>query len=293
MWVLLALLSAVFSSLYYLSAQNIKMDANTFMVYRGWLVAAMLLPILILNPIKFPPMFYFMALIQGAVSAYIDYVSFGLNKKYGSETVGSITPLTVVIVFAMWCFIDTDLLVTYWKNPLQTGVIFFSCAGVAFAINRYHQVEFTRQAFYKILPLLLLISLVIVLSKLVMNYSSDRPILAVLWQNFIIAAVIGIVHLGVYRHKKLSVKNLILPKNLFKGLIFLYAVGVCVLKTLAIYYAQNPAYVSALAYTSIIWVIIFSHSFRIFKFNTTSEQAAIKWKILFLVSVVMLILATH
>lgn len=46
MWVVLALLSAVLSAIYYLSAQNIKLDANTFMVYRGWIVALLLLPLL-------------------------------------------------------------------------------------------------------------------------------------------------------------------------------------------------------------------------------------------------------
>lgn len=49
MWAVLALLSAILSAVYYLSAQNIKLDANTFMVYRGALVALLLLPVLAFN----------------------------------------------------------------------------------------------------------------------------------------------------------------------------------------------------------------------------------------------------
>lgn len=65
MWVVLALLSAVLSAIYYLSAQNIKLDVNTFMVYRGWIVALLLLPLLAFNPVIFSNAFYIMAICQG------------------------------------------------------------------------------------------------------------------------------------------------------------------------------------------------------------------------------------
>ena len=54
MWAVLALLSAILSAVYYLSAQNIKLDANTFMVYRGVLTALLLLPVLAFNLVVFP-----------------------------------------------------------------------------------------------------------------------------------------------------------------------------------------------------------------------------------------------
>lgn len=293
MWAFLALLSAILSAVYYLSAQNIKLDANTFMVYRGALVALLLLPVLAFNLVVFPYVFYIMAICQGMIAAAVDYAVFGINQKYGSETVSSITPLSVIIVFVMWCFIDSGLLGQYWQNPWRSGAIFISCAGAVLALNRYHQVAFTRQAFYKLLPLLLLTSSFTVLSKMVMNYAVQMPLWGALWQSFIIAAVVAAVHLTVYCKKNLPLKNLVLPQNLLKGLIFVYMIGFFSLKSLAFYYAQNPAYVAVLAYTSLFWVMLLSRGVKAFKFNNTDKQAAAKWKILFLAAVLVLILASN
>ena len=292
MWVVLALLSAILSAVYYLSAQNIKLDANTFMVYRGALVALLLLPVLMFNPAVFPRVFYVMAILQGLIAAVVDYAVFGINQKYGSETVSSITPLSVLIVFVMWCFIDVGLLEQYRQSLWRSVAIVISCLGAVLALNRYHQVAFTRQAFYRLLPLLLLTSAFAVLSKTVMNYAASMPIWGALWQSFIIAAVVGAVHLAIYRKKNLPLKNLMLPQNLLKGLIFIYMIGFLGLKSLAFYYAQNPAYVAVLAYTSLFWVMLLSRGVKAFKFNNNDEQAAAKWKILFLASVLVLILAT-
>lgn len=292
MWAVLALLSAILSAVYYLSAQNIKLDANTFMVYRGCAVALFLLPVLMFNPAAFPRAFYVMAIVQGLIAATVDYAVFGINQKYGSETVSSITPLSVIIVFVMWCFIDAGLLKQYWQSPWRSGVIFISCAGAVLALNRYHRVAFTRQALYKLLPLLLLTSAFAVLSKTVMDYASSMPIWGALWQSFIIAAVVGVVHLAIYYKKQFPLKNLVLPQNLLKGLIFIYMIGFLSLKSLAFYYAQNPAYVAVLTYTSMFWVMLLSRGVKAFKFNNPHEQASARWKLLFLVSILVLILAT-
>ncbi len=293
MWVVLALLSAVLSAIYYLSAQNIKLDANTFMVYRGILVALLLFPVLMFNPVAFPRAFYVMAITQGLIAATLDYAVFGINKNYGSETVSSIMPLSVIIVFVMWCFIDVSLLKQYWQSPWRSGVIVMSCAGAVLALNRYHRVAFTRQALYKLLPLLLLTSAFTILSKMVMNQMTSTPLWGALWQSFIISAVVAVVHLAIYCKKRLSLKNLILPQNLLRGLIFIYMIGFLSVKSLAFYYAQNPAYVAVLAYTSLFWVMLFGRKFKVFKFNKPDEQTAVGWKILFLVSVLVLILAVN
>ena len=292
MWVVLALMSAILSAVYYLSAQNIKLDANTFMVYRGALVALLLLPVLMFNPVVFPRVFYVMAIAQGLIAATVDYAVFGINQKYGSETVSSITPLAVIIVFVMWCFIDVGLLKQYWQSPWRSGVIVMSCLGAVLALNRYHRVAFTRQALYRLLPLLLLTSAFAVLSKMLIDYAASMPVWGALWQSFMIAAVVAVVHLAIYCKKRLPFKNLILPQNLLKGLIFIYMIGFFSLKSLAFYYAQNPAYVAVLAYTSLFWVMLFGRKFKVFKFNKPDEQTAAGWKILFLVSVLALILAT-
>jgi len=293
MWVVFALAAAILSAIYCLSAQNIKINANIFMVYRGWIFVILLFPILILKPVVFPVNFYIMSVVQGVISAYVDYVVFKINQQYGSETVSSILPFSVIITFIIWCFLDPALVETYVQNPMQTTMIIVAFAGFILALTQYYKISFTKEALYKLIPILILCSSVVVLDKSIMNYSSETPLMCAYWRSFIAGLVVGIVYLIIYVKNRFPLKDLILKDNLFKSLILLFTLFAIISKNLAMYYTQNPAYVSALAYTSLIWVMIFGRYFKIFKFHSSRKQVSRKWKILFLCSIILLILVSH
>ena len=293
MWILFALITSIVNAFYYLSIQNAKINANVFMVYRGFLVVLMLLPVIVFFPVKFNFVFYLMSILQGIIVAYTDYLCFRINKNYGSETVSSITPLTVVIVFLLWCFISPDTVLNYLNQPLKTFFIICALLGVVWALLNYRKTPLTKKAFVLLIPVLFLSSATSILNKLIMTHSGENPLLSACWRVFILSTIIGIVHMSIYVKKKLPLKELIDIKMLYKGKVFILLIVALVCKSLAMLYTQNPAYVSCIVYLTSIWIMILSSTFAIFKFKKQQKQVQKKYEILFIVSIIMLILATH
>lgn len=293
MWILFALITSIANAFYYLSLQNAKINANAFMVYRGFIVVLMLLPVVLYFPVKFDLIFYLMSILQGVIVAYADYLCFKINKNYGSETVSSITPLTVVIVFVLWCFISPDIILNYLNHPIKTVFIIFALLGVVWALLNYRKAPLTKKAFVYLIPVLFLSSVVSILNKLIMTYSGENPLLSACWRVLILSLIIGVVHTSVYIKKKLPLKDLVDTKMLYKGKVFILLIIALVCKSLAMLYTQNPAYVSCIVYLTSIWIMILSSVFSVFKFKKHKKQTQKRYEVLFIVSIIVLILATH
>ena len=293
MWVLFALTASILNAFYYLVIQNTKINANLFMVSRSFVTIILLLPILIFYPVKFSLNFYLMTVLQGCIFSYTDYLSFRINKNYGSETVSSITPLTVIFVFIAWCFISPDTVVKYTENPVKSFGIVCALLGVVYALINYHKTPLTKKAFWLLIPVLCLISTTSVLNKLIMQYSGENPVLCACWRVFILTLTIGTIHLLIYKKKKLPIKAVFNIKNILRSSIFVIPLVVAILKSLAMLYTLNPAYVSCIVYLTIFWIILLSHCFRSLKFKKNHKLVAKKYEILFILSIIALILLTR
>lgn len=293
MWVLFSLISSIANAFYYLSIQNAKINANIFMVYRGFLIVALLLPLIIFYPVTFSSTFYIMSILQGIIVAYTDYLCFKINKNFGSETVSSITPLTVVIVFVLWCFISPSVVFDYINSPVKTFFIICSLLGVTFALINYRKTALTKKAFIYLIPVLFLSSIISILNKLIMSHSGENPILCAYWRILILSLIIGIAHIHIYVKKGLLLNALVNVKTLYKGKVFILLIIALVFKSLAMLYTQNPAYVSCIVYLTSIWIMIFSNIFPFLKFKKHEKQAKKKYEILFIISIIVLILSTR
>lgn len=293
MWVILSLLSAAISAIYHLTLQNIKLERHIFMIYRGIIPVFALLPIVLLNPILFQKNFYLLALIQGCASAYGDYLAFKINKKYGSEVICSITPFSIILTFILWCLIDFDTIQKYLNNTTDTMLIFLSFSGIIISLMNYMKNNFTYAALIAMFPLLLLSSCIAVLSKSVMSYSAGNLIVSASQNLLITSFIIALIHLIIYKKNNKSFKKIFLLKNIIRGSVLLLLVLFVIIKFIAMYYAFNPAYVSCLYYTMILWVIFFSKNFSVFRFAQSKNQGERKWKLLFISSVILLILVTN
>ena len=293
MWVLFALAASVLNAFYYLSIQNAKINANVFMVYRGFMVVLFLLPVLLFFPARFSPNFYLMSALQGCIVAYTDYLSFRVNKNYGSETVSSITPLSVIIVFVAWCFINPATFFKYLDNPIKSFFIVCSLLGVVWALLNYRKTPLTKKAFLLLIPVLILSSTISILNKLIMSYSGENPVLCACWRVLILSSIIGVVHLYIYTKKKLPIRALFELKNIQKGCVLILLLTVLVLKSLAMLYTLNPAYVSCIVYLTAVWIMVLSYQFNTLKFKRQHRQSSKKYEIVFIVSVIALILLTH
>ena len=292
MWIILALIGALVVALYHLYTQNMRLDGNVFMIYRGITIVALLSPFLILNPMLFSGRLYMMAFLQAIVACYSDYLAYKVNRRCGAETVSSIIPFSVIITFFMWCMIEPSIIFKYIQTPIKTFVIILSLVGVAYALQKYYAVKLSRHAMINLLPILILSSMIAVLNKLIMNEGNEHQIIKATQLAWIVSFVISVVHLGLYLKKKQKISKLFVRKNIQNSFVFVLLMIGIILRTLAIDKAQNPAYVSCLVYTSLIWVMIFGKYIKFFRFRYKDIQVAKRWKLLFVFSVITLILCT-
>lgn len=296
-WLLFALLTSIVSALYYLSTQNIKINANAFMVYRGWFLVIILLPILgfyLFFTSSYPPLeFYVMSLLQGGIVAYTDYLSFRVNKNYGAETVSSIVPCSAIMVFFMWCIINPEIIGHYLENPLQTICIITSLLGTTIALLNYKRVRLAKKALLFLIPVLFLSSTISILNKQIMSYSADNKWLCACLRVWIVSLIIGTIHLRIYIKKGYKIRELFDFNNIKKSFIFVLLLLLMVFKSLAMFYADNPAYVSCIVYTSLIWVIFFGRYIPVLKFHRTKVLIQKKWEFLLIASVILLVLTTR
>ena len=210
-WVVYALCAAITGAIYNLTAQNIKLNRNVFMIYRGIIPMFVLWPFIAFFWIDFGFVFVMVSILQGFISAYIDFLAFSINKKYGSEIISAITPFSVIVTFFLWCAITPTVMVGYAQNVFQFCLILMAIFGVLFSLFQYHHVEFTQKAFVKMLPVVLLSGTFAVLNKIVMNHSVTNQLACACQNVFVSSTVVGIIHLYRYQKKSLSLKNLILP----------------------------------------------------------------------------------
>ena len=169
----------------------------------------------------------------------------------------------------------------------------FNVFGVIWALLNYRKTPQTKEAFVSLIPVLFLSSMIAILNKLIMSYSGENPLLSACWRVFILSFIIGCVHICLYIKKKQPLKALIDVKTLCKGSILILLITALVCKSLAMLYTQNPAYVSCIVYLTSVWIMLFSYIFPFFELKKQNEQVHKKYEILFIVSIILLILATH
>ena len=293
MWVLYALAASIVNAIYYIFNQNVRLQHSVFMIYRGILVALMVLPVcLIYKPIE-AWQFYAISVVQGLIISYNDLKSFKGYKKYGAENVGSVGPLSVAFVFFFWCLLEPLIILKYCQAPIKTFFILLALFGIIYALMQYRKVKLTKEVFMYMLPVILLSAVISISNKKIMYYADDSLYGLCYWRIFISSLVVGCVHMVIYIAQKQPLPDLIKKENLSKTLFLILMPASMLLRNMAMYYTENPSYVSAVVYTSLLWVMFINRSFHFIHFKRVYLQIEKKWVLLMLASIITLILATN
>ena len=293
MWVLYALAASVVNAIYSICLQNVRLPAPVFMIYRGFIVALMVLPFLFCFEVIGAWQFYAIAIMQGLIVAYSDYATLNANRRYGAETVNSILPINVASTFILWCVIEPAIIYTYLHNPIKTAGIVVSMFGICYALSKYRRVKVTSEAFFYLIPVIISGSLIAVSNKTIMNYASNSLFGLCFWRIFVSSLTIGAVHLAVGLKNKLPMKTLVDKENLLK-IWFLILMPMSMLcRNMAMFYADNPSYVSSIVQTSLLWIIFFNRCMPFIRFKRMYIQIEKKWAFLILICAIILIVSTN
>lgn len=293
MWVIFAITASIVNAIYYICNQNIRLKPLDFMIYRGGVVALMVAPILLFyEPIR-AWQFYAIAITQGIITAYSDLKSFKANRKYGAETVASIVPMNVSFTFVIWCVIEPIIILQYAESPLRSLLIVMAISGIVYALTKYRRVKITKEAFIYLSPVIICGSFIAIFNKTIMSYAQTSLWGLCFWRIFVTSTVVWIIHSFIYIRRKNKIGKLLNKDNLSKCWIFAFMPVSMLCRNMAMFYADNPSYVSALVQISLIWVMFFNRYLCFIPFKKMCMKMEKKWALLMLVSVIVLILATQ
>lgn len=293
MWVLFALMASIVNAIYYIGNQNIRLQPSVFMIYRGIVVALMAFPFLFFYDVIGAWQFYVIAVFQGCITAYNDFATLKANRKYGAETVNSITPMNVGLIFMIWCLIEPVILLKYLESPIKSIMIVLSMCGIVFALMQYRKVKMTKEAFVYLLPIMFLGAMISIFNKTIMAYAADSLYGLCFWRIFVSSLTVGIIHIVVYATRKRPFKVLFEKENLIRVWIFIFMPISMLCRNMAMFGAENPSYVTSIVQTSLLWIMFFNRYVNFIEFKKVCMKMEKKWAFLMLVSVIVLILATN
>ena len=292
MWFIFAVLTSICYATYYLCNQNSKLNANIFIVYRGFVAALAVLPFTLFMAPSFAWPFFLIAGVQGLAVSYLDYNSYKLFQKYGAEAVSSIQPLSVLITFVFWLLVRPAVLVSYMQNVERFILIVAAVMAIVFAVMKYRQQPFVLGCLKAMVPLLLIFSFIDVTNKLIMEYAGDHLLAATIYRVLIVSSIVGFINLGICHHRGIAVSEIFKKENFLAAWFLLLAPLNMMFVNFSVLYAENPAYTSAVVYLSVIWILLFNKIRQFLGFSANYHPIARKWIVLLIAATVVLILAT-
>ncbi|MBR1600294.1 MAG: hypothetical protein IJ677_01805 [Alphaproteobacteria bacterium] len=291
MWVICGLITSLVGAIYYICNQESKLTTKVFMVYRGLLVAIMTTPLALACFYIFPWQFYAIAVFQGISISYLDYKYFNAFHKFGAENVNSTSPLSVFIIFILWLILKPNTIGIYLETPMQSLVIIVSLILMVFSVIKYSQQKIGKSCLKEIFPLLCFSAVVDISNKFITDYSEGHLLILTFHRVAITGWIIGIINL--FYNRGVSCRELINIKNIRQSWFISLIVVSMVLINISMYYAPNPAYISAMLFLSVIWIVIINRIMILCGRNIPFVNIKLKWILLLLTSAVVMVIATQ
>lgn len=293
LWAFYAVISSLFIGLYFFLNQYVKLAPRVFIIYRGLGTVLFVLPFMFL----FEPIndwrYYVVCILQGFSIAFIDYKYFQAINKWGAEVVTSLQPLNIGITFLLWIMVKPSMIMVYWANPWHFIFIILCLGGIVWSIFSFNKVVISKQAL-KFLAVCLFVGAVCeIFNKLAMVYGGNNAASASYYYILITGFVIGVINLFLYIRQKQDLKVLIEWKNLKYNWMFGILILSMVARNFAVLDADNPAYVSAMIYVYVLWIILLNKFLKRCNIVCSHGKTDLKTVIFLLVSAVGLILLTN
>lgn len=293
MWFIFALAVSWFNALYYVANQNSRLKPNLFIIYRGFFAALSVVPALLFFRPDFQWQFFAIVIAQGFAISFLDLRYFHVFHKFGAETVCTIKPLTILLTFILWLFIKPYMLSHYMADPWRSLVIILSISAIVYATVKYRAHRVGLRCFTQVFPLLFLSAVIDTSNKLITEYVNNQVLSGSLWRVFITGCIIGTFNIFIAQKHNIKFKELVKVRNLRKGLFIIFLTLSMITVNFSLYYAENPAYTSAIIYTSIIWIMLINRIQTLMGHKKTYSHIAKRWIFTLLLAAIILIVATN
>lgn len=291
LWWLAAICGSILTSIIIYLNQIFKMPSSLLMIYRGGLTALLMLPFCVFFTLPNSPWFWSLIIVQGLLIAYGDKKNFLCSRLLGGEILASVRPLSVALVFVLWWVISPNQLFQMLSRPIHFIIIVLCMLGIVLSVFMMQQNKSSKDAFMLLLPTLFVMALIDINNKYINGVGASVGLYSsVFYYGMITAAISSIPNaIKFFRHRNWHI--MFAPKYLLGGFLMTFCViALTFTKNPALYYAQNPAYVSAIMAAYPLWIIIWNQLYYRLKCAEQYPHCNFKAVGILLISIIVLIL---
>jgi len=286
LWWPWAVLKSLGAAGFVLVNQQAQLTGSTLMFWRGFGVAAALLPLLFILPLPQDPVFYYAIIANGFLVGVSDTMVFNSARTFGAGPTSRLLPMGVWIGFILWLSVAPDYRASLLAEPLRfVGVVGAVIMAVA-AMSFFRKDPISTSALKFLLPVILLAGFIDIINKTAMDHAHDALWGGIAAYGFVVSFIAGSVSMAgrYWQTRKLQVHEFFAPHAVKSGVAMM---GVIILtmatKNMAMYLTPNPTYVTIISFSAPLWVLAFN------KVRGVPDKSNIWAGLLFVLSAVTLI----
>lgn len=264
LWFLSALGYSLFLASYLLANHHFRISARMMILWRGMGGLIVLTPFIPFLPWPHNPMFYLVLATMGILAGFYERQTYDIAGSGNAGGLSRLLPLSIWVTFFAWLIISPEIRRHYGEHPLHALVV-FGCLGICGAGLFWMQrsrvdAHLLRAAF----PIIILRGIVDAMNKTAMIDSAEifpsNLVIYIWWISVWITLTTLVL--------SWRATGKIMPENPFRKaylapavVITFILIGLMACKGAAMNFAPNPAYVTATALLSTLWVALY-HRWR-------------------------------
>ncbi len=229
-------------------------------LWRGLGVLAALTPVVIFLPWPKDPIFYCIVTVVGIITGVYERQTYYVAGQGNAGGLSRLLPLTIWVTFIIWIIISSRIRTDYAAHPLHALAIFGALGICGAGVFLMQQAVVDARLFRDVMPIVILRGITDVLNKTAMNHSAEifpANIAIYVWW-----AAAWLTLTTLFLNWRATGK--IMPDNPFRRIYIKPAIVISSImllimacKTTAMNFAPNPAYVTATALLSALWVTLY------------------------------------
>ena len=265
LWVINGLIYGFFMALYTLVNQRHKFNGYVLGVWRGFGIALIFVPFLLIVPLQTDWRNWSLLIVQGILIGVYDSHIFFASARYGAGVTSRLLVLSVLITTAIWWGLTPQLFVKLLYNESVFITLLLALFGFCVCYWYVMKSKITRDAFFYMIPAILALAGMSVATKEIAMMGQD------VWDNILYYLVVSTFISGVYncflllKQKQFNVvlaAKMVFAKEIVATGIFIvgFSAALIAAKTMAMRLSPNPGYVVALLLTAPIFVYLLTRN---------------------------------
>ncbi len=264
-WIFFALIAAITLSFSPLIGEYFKVRSLYLLFWMRLFCALVMLPVAMIVPAPDNLLFYLYVMASAVCFGYADVIFIGLAGRIGAGPVSRIEPLSVGVTFLLWLVVSPTLAVSYVEQPVRGAAIMLSLAGSLYFASRLRYCTVSRAALVEMMPVVISASIGVIMAKLAMDASA--PLAGVVWYAMIQTATVWVLYcarLGYLQLRGGMEEEPFDFSRIFDRRVLLAGAVISLnwllhvpSKQYAFSLVENPAYVTMIALSAPLWVILF------------------------------------